>query len=107
MASPPQEIIPAHLVTSPIPTEEALLFRSREARCAVPPAESSVLPNPEDLAPANAQPCSNSAGKKKKRRRKKHKTEPRKEEQTAAAAGGEPELCELSSDEEHNAHNGR
>uniref|UniRef100_A0A665WKU1 phosphatidate phosphatase n=1 Tax=Echeneis naucrates TaxID=173247 RepID=A0A665WKU1_ECHNA len=81
------EIVPAHLVTSPIPTEEAL-FRSREPRCGGSTAETS--------------PCSNSAGKKKKRRRRKHKPEPRKEEQTTTPVGGELELCELSSDEEHN-----
>lgn len=103
---PPQEIVPAHLVTSPIPTEEALLFRSREPRCGGSAAESSTPLNPEDPASGNSsQQCSNSAGKKKKRRRKKHKAEPRKEEQ--ATTGGELELCELSSDEEHNAHNGR
>ncbi|XP_056221010.1 phosphatidate phosphatase LPIN2-like [Seriola aureovittata] len=100
------EIVPAHLVTSPIPTEEAL-FRSREPRCVGSAAETSAPLNPEDPASGNAQLCSNSAGKKKKRRRRKHKAEPRKEEPTTTPAGGEPELCELSSDEEHNAHNGR
>uniref|UniRef100_UPI0037E7C4C2 phosphatidate phosphatase LPIN2-like n=1 Tax=Semicossyphus pulcher TaxID=241346 RepID=UPI0037E7C4C2 len=99
------EIIPAHLVTSPIPTEEAL-FRSREPRCVGSAAENSQPASPEDPASGNLQTCSNTAGKKRKRRRRKHKAEPRKEEQ-AAAAGGEIELCELSSDEEHNAHNGR
>uniref|UniRef100_A0A3B4YI79 phosphatidate phosphatase n=1 Tax=Seriola lalandi dorsalis TaxID=1841481 RepID=A0A3B4YI79_SERLL len=100
------EIVPAHLVTSPIPTEEAL-FRSREPRCVGSVAETSAPLNPEDPSSGNAQLCSNSAGKKKKRRRRKHKAEPRKEEPTTTPAGGEPELCELSSDEEHNAHNGR
>uniref|UniRef100_A0A4W6CJ83 phosphatidate phosphatase n=1 Tax=Lates calcarifer TaxID=8187 RepID=A0A4W6CJ83_LATCA len=100
------EIIPAHLVTSPIPTEE-VLFRSREPRCVGSAAETGPPLSPEDAASGNTQLCSNSAGKKKKRRRKKHKAEPRKEEQTATPAGGELELCELSSDEEHNAHNGR
>ncbi|XP_040921832.1 phosphatidate phosphatase LPIN2-like isoform X1 [Toxotes jaculatrix] len=100
------EIVPAHLVTSPIPTEEAL-FRSREPRCGGSVAETSPPLSAEDPAAASTQPCSNSAGKKKKRRRRKHKAEPRKEEQTATPAGGELELCELSSDEEHNAHNGR
>lgn len=70
-------------------------------------AETGLPLSPEDAASGNTQLCSNSAGKKKKRRRKKHKAEPRKEEQTATPAGGELELCELSSDEEHNAHNGR
>ncbi|KAF0024929.1 hypothetical protein F2P81_021810 [Scophthalmus maximus] len=99
------EIVPAHLVTSPIPTEE-VLSRSREPRCGGSAAEISPPLSPEDPSSGNAQPCSNSGGKKKKRRRRKHKAEPRKEEQTTMAAGGELELCELSSDEEHNAHNG-
>ncbi|XP_044033113.1 phosphatidate phosphatase LPIN2-like isoform X2 [Siniperca chuatsi] len=98
------EIVPAHLMTSPIPTEEALV-RSRETRCGGS-AENSQPLSPEDPASGNLQPCSNTAGKKRKRRRRKHKAEPRKEEQ-ATPAGGEQELCELSSDEEHNAHNGR
>ncbi|XP_034427772.1 phosphatidate phosphatase LPIN2-like isoform X1 [Hippoglossus hippoglossus] len=98
------DIVPAHLVTSPIPTEE-LQFRSREPRCGGSAAEIGL--SPEDPASGNIQPCSSSGGKKKKRRRRKHKAEPRKEEQAATAAGGELELCELSSDEELNAHNGR
>uniref|UniRef100_A0A8D3BJJ9 phosphatidate phosphatase n=1 Tax=Scophthalmus maximus TaxID=52904 RepID=A0A8D3BJJ9_SCOMX len=93
------EIVPAHLVTSPIPTEE-VLSRSREPRCGGSAAEISPPLSPEDPSSGNAQPCSNSGGKKKKRRRRKHKAEPRKEEQTTMAAGGELELCELSSDEE-------
>ncbi|XP_070842394.1 phosphatidate phosphatase LPIN2-like isoform X2 [Chaetodon trifascialis] len=98
-------IVPAHLVTSPIPTEEAL-FRSRDPRCGGPAAENPQPLSPADPVSGNLQSCSNAAGKKRKRRRKKHKAEPRKEEQ-AAPAGGELELCELSSDEEQNAHNGR
>ncbi|XP_072234906.1 phosphatidate phosphatase LPIN2-like [Leuresthes tenuis] len=98
------EIVPAHLVTSPIPTEE-VLTRSREPRCGGSTTENSQPPAPEDQASGNVHLCSSSAGKKKKRRRRKHKAEPRKEEQTSAS--GEPELCELSSDEEHNAHSGR
>uniref|UniRef100_A0A8C4HSC2 phosphatidate phosphatase n=1 Tax=Dicentrarchus labrax TaxID=13489 RepID=A0A8C4HSC2_DICLA len=88
------EIVPAHLVTSPIPTEEAL-FKSREPRCGASVVEKS----PEDPAAGNLQTCSSTAGKKRRRRRRKHKAEPRKEEQTTPA-GGEFELCELSSDEE-------
>ncbi|CAK6970213.1 LOW QUALITY PROTEIN: phosphatidate phosphatase LPIN2-like [Scomber scombrus] len=101
------EIVPAHLVTSPITTEEPL-FRSREPRNGGSSAESAQPLNPEEPTSGNLQPCSNNtAGKKKKRRRRKHKAEHRKEEQTTPAAGGEPELNELSSDEEPNAHNGR
>ncbi|XP_039646186.1 phosphatidate phosphatase LPIN2-like isoform X1 [Perca fluviatilis] len=99
------EIVPAHLVTSPIPTEEAL-FWSREPRCGGSAADNGQPMNPEDSASGNPQPCSNNAGKKKRRRRRKHKAEPRREEQTTPA-GGELELFDLSSDEEHNAQNGR
>uniref|UniRef100_A0A672G928 phosphatidate phosphatase n=1 Tax=Salarias fasciatus TaxID=181472 RepID=A0A672G928_SALFA len=62
---------------------------------------------PEEQTPGNLHLCSNPAVKKKKRRRRKHKAEQRKDEQTAAPGCGELELCELSSDEEPNAHNGR
>uniref|UniRef100_A0AAX7VUR7 phosphatidate phosphatase n=1 Tax=Astatotilapia calliptera TaxID=8154 RepID=A0AAX7VUR7_ASTCA len=95
------EIVPAHLVTSPIPTEEPL-FRSRESRCGGTTAETSQPLSLEEPVSVNLHPCSNSAGKKKKRRRRKHKAEPRKEEQTTASAAGELELCDLSSDEEQN-----
>ncbi|KAM9839505.1 phosphatidate phosphatase LPIN2-like [Aulostomus maculatus] len=94
------EVVPAHLVTSPIPTEEAL-FRSREPRSGGSAGEISQAVNPEDLPSSNLQ----TTGKKKKRRRRKHKGEHRKEEQTTPV-GGELEICELSSDEEQNAHNG-
>uniref|UniRef100_A0A3Q2DYL9 phosphatidate phosphatase n=1 Tax=Cyprinodon variegatus TaxID=28743 RepID=A0A3Q2DYL9_CYPVA len=89
------ENIPAHLVTSPIPTEEVLI-RNREARCAA----SAETCQPLVLEPdsTNHQLCSSSSGRKKRRRRRRHKTEPRKEEQTCA--GGEQEVCECSSDEE-------
>lgn len=104
--TPSQEIVPAHLLTSPIPTEEAL-FRSREARCAGAVTENIQPLSPEDPTSGNLQTCSTTtAVKKRKRRRRKHKAEPRKEEQTTPA-GGEVELCELSSDEEHNTYNGR
>ncbi|XP_017262209.1 phosphatidate phosphatase LPIN2 [Kryptolebias marmoratus] len=96
------ENIPAHLVTSPIPSEEALI-RSRESRCGG--SIETGQPLSPDLDPANIQLCLSSAGRKKRRRRRKHKAEPRKEEQTCA--GGEPEPCDFSSDEEQHANNGR
>ncbi|KAM6900310.1 phosphatidate phosphatase LPIN2-like [Xenentodon cancila] len=97
------EVVPAHLVTSPLPTEE-VLTRSRESRCGGS-AGTSQPPIPGDAVSGNLHLCSSSAGKKKKRRRKKHKTEPRKEEQICA--GGEAELCEMSSDEEQHTQSGR
>ena len=93
-----QEIVPAHLMTSPIPTEEAL-FRGREPRGGGSGTEKSQPLSPEQLVSGNPQTCSSTANKKRKRRRKKHKVEPRKEEQSRPA-GGEVELCELSSDED-------
>ncbi|XP_040926550.2 phosphatidate phosphatase LPIN2-like isoform X2 [Betta splendens] len=88
------EFVPAHLATSPIPTEE-VPFRSR----------GSAGDSGQPLSPDDVQLSSSSGGKKKKRRRRKHKAEPRKEEPTAA--GGELEPCELSSDEEYNPQHGR
>uniref|UniRef100_A0A673BRZ3 phosphatidate phosphatase n=1 Tax=Sphaeramia orbicularis TaxID=375764 RepID=A0A673BRZ3_9TELE len=100
------EVIPAHLVTSPIPTEEAL-FRSRESRCGGSAVESSQQPpSPDDPSSGNFQSCNNSSGKKKKRRRRKHKAEHRKEE-LSTPAGGDMEVGELSSDEEPSSHPGR
>uniref|UniRef100_A0A8C9TJ67 phosphatidate phosphatase n=1 Tax=Scleropages formosus TaxID=113540 RepID=A0A8C9TJ67_SCLFO len=71
------EIVPAHLATSPIPTEEPAFW-------------------PGSAAPGSTQPA-----KKKKRRKRKHKGDPRKEEQ-ASMGGGVEEIFEmdLSSDEE-------
>ncbi|KAM9332394.1 phosphatidate phosphatase LPIN2-like [Pholidichthys leucotaenia] len=95
------EVVPAHLVTSPIPKEEAF-FRNRGSTT----VETSQPSGLEDPVSVNLHLCSGSAGKKKKRRRKKHKAEPRKDEHTTPAST-ELELCELSSDEEQSAHNGR
>uniref|UniRef100_A0AAY5L0J2 phosphatidate phosphatase n=1 Tax=Esox lucius TaxID=8010 RepID=A0AAY5L0J2_ESOLU len=78
------EVIPARLVTSPIPTEE-VSWRGRESR---DPGHSSNSP---------LLPPSSAAGKKKKRRRRKHKADLRKEEQQTP---GFEEVCDLSSDEE-------
>lgn len=86
-----QEFIPAHLVTSPIPTEEAP-FRS---------------PDHSPTASPGDQSCQNSALKKKKRRRRKHRAEPHKEEQPSTTAGSEQEQeQELSSDEEQRSDTG-
>ncbi|XP_035597375.1 phosphatidate phosphatase LPIN2-like isoform X2 [Oncorhynchus keta] len=98
------EIVPAHLVTSPIPTEEAL-WRGRESRAGGSGLEVVLQPPQgcsEDPASSSATllPPSITAGKKKKRRRRKHKADPRKEEQQTPTACGE-EVCELSSDDEH------
>uniref|UniRef100_A0A4W5NWG9 phosphatidate phosphatase n=1 Tax=Hucho hucho TaxID=62062 RepID=A0A4W5NWG9_9TELE len=96
------EIIPAHLVTSPIPTEEAL-GRGRESRAGESGLEGGLQPPQGDSQnPASSStpllPPSTTAGKKKKRRKRKHKADPRKEEQQASTAGGE-EVCELMTDQ--------
>uniref|UniRef100_A0AAR2LR51 phosphatidate phosphatase n=1 Tax=Pygocentrus nattereri TaxID=42514 RepID=A0AAR2LR51_PYGNA len=68
------ETIPAHLVTSPIPTEEPV-FWGRDSRMSEPCQESGVM---EDGGSGLV--------KKKKRKRRKHKiSEQRKEEQSSAA----------------------
>uniref|UniRef100_A0A3P9KJ25 phosphatidate phosphatase n=1 Tax=Oryzias latipes TaxID=8090 RepID=A0A3P9KJ25_ORYLA len=89
------EIVPAHLATSPIPTEEALI-RSRDSRCERSSAGMGQPNDPADPASGDLHVCSGTTGKKKKRRRRKHKTDPRKEEQTCAVV--EPD--ENSSDED-------
>ncbi|XP_049605520.1 phosphatidate phosphatase LPIN2-like isoform X2 [Syngnathus scovelli] len=71
------EMVPAHLTTSPIPSNEALIKN-----------QGRPLGGPEEAG-----------GRKRKRRRRKHKAEPRKEDQNRPV-GGELELPGLSSDEE-------
>ncbi|KAL7386562.1 hypothetical protein ABVT39_010277 [Epinephelus coioides] len=72
-------IVPAHLATSPIPTESHLFWISEvEHR---PPKDLEDDPaDPED--PPEPPAPSTVATKKKKRRRKKHKGDPRREELT-------------------------
>ncbi|XP_034145206.1 phosphatidate phosphatase LPIN2 isoform X2 [Esox lucius] len=103
------EVIPARLVTSPIPTEE-VSWRGRESRAGwscleggqpVPPGVSE---DPGHSSNSPLLPPSSAAGKKKKRRRRKHKADLRKEEQQTP---GFEEVCDLSSDEEPGAHTGR
>ncbi|XP_041101324.1 phosphatidate phosphatase LPIN2 isoform X2 [Polyodon spathula] len=91
------EIVPAHLATSPIPTEVQMFWN----------LDSSELKGVEDRAapcPVAADPESvaHSMGsvKKKKRRRKKHKADSRKEEQLPCP-GSE---MDMSSDEEQAVH---
>uniref|UniRef100_A0A8C6L217 phosphatidate phosphatase n=1 Tax=Nothobranchius furzeri TaxID=105023 RepID=A0A8C6L217_NOTFU len=96
---PNTEIIPAHLVTSPIPSEEVLI-RSREARCGG--STETCQPLDPDLESANTQLCSTSAGRKKRRRRRKHRAEPRREEQPCA--GGELELASSSMMKDQRKH---
>ncbi|XP_047225441.1 phosphatidate phosphatase LPIN2 isoform X2 [Girardinichthys multiradiatus] len=74
-----ENIVPAHLATSPIPTESHLFWISEvENRAPKVPNDDPLDPEdpPEPPAP------STTATKKKKRRRKKHKGDPRREELT-------------------------
>ncbi|CAL8344239.1 unnamed protein product [Merluccius merluccius] len=80
------QIVPAHLATSPIPTEGHLFWiseverRGAQQHLGADPADTEVAPEPHH-------PTSTSGTtKKKKRRRKKHKGDPRREELTPPMA---------------------
>ncbi|XP_077592601.1 phosphatidate phosphatase LPIN2-like [Stigmatopora nigra] len=80
------DVVPAHLATSPIPTEDTPVKKQE----------------PEDgQKPSEEGP--NSGGRKRKRRRRKHKPPSRKEGKKRPA-GGEMEPPGLSSDEEITSH---
>uniref|UniRef100_A0A8C4ZZT5 phosphatidate phosphatase n=1 Tax=Gadus morhua TaxID=8049 RepID=A0A8C4ZZT5_GADMO len=92
------EAVPSHLVTSPIPTEESLLWReTAELR----PPQTPSLPD-DQVSPGPAQ----TNHKKKKRRKRKHKADPRREDQPGAE-GAELAGGGRSSEEEKTVHNGR
>ncbi|XP_030608639.1 phosphatidate phosphatase LPIN2 isoform X2 [Archocentrus centrarchus] len=74
-----QNIVPAHLATSPIPTESHLFWISEVEHRAPKDLEDDPA-DPEDTPDPPAP--STVATKKKKRRRKKHKGDPRREELT-------------------------
>ncbi|XP_028987251.1 phosphatidate phosphatase LPIN2 isoform X2 [Betta splendens] len=116
-----QNIVPAHLATSPIPTDSHLFWIS-EVEHRTPKDLEDDPADPED--PPEPPAPSTMATKKKKRRRKKHKGDPRREELTppmslttaantpaaTTAAMSSPVQSEevfemeLSSDEEAAAH---
>ncbi|XP_068557660.1 phosphatidate phosphatase LPIN2 isoform X1 [Cebidichthys violaceus] len=72
-------IVPAHLATSPIPTESHLFWMSEVEHRALKDLEDDPA-DPED--PPEPPAPSTGATKKKKKRRKKHKGDPRREELT-------------------------
>uniref|UniRef100_A0A8C5FND3 phosphatidate phosphatase n=1 Tax=Gadus morhua TaxID=8049 RepID=A0A8C5FND3_GADMO len=93
------EAVPSHLVTSPIPTEESLLWReTAELR----PPQTPSLPD-DQVSPGPAQ----TNHKKKKRRKRKHKADPRREDQPGAEgaelAGGGRSSEEEKTDCQDNA----
>uniref|UniRef100_A0A667X1W1 phosphatidate phosphatase n=1 Tax=Myripristis murdjan TaxID=586833 RepID=A0A667X1W1_9TELE len=77
------QIVPAHLATSPIPTEGHLFWISEVEHRAPQDLEDDPA-DPED--PPEPPAPSTIATKKKKRRRKKHKGDPRREELTPPMA---------------------
>ncbi|XP_054620196.1 phosphatidate phosphatase LPIN2 isoform X2 [Dunckerocampus dactyliophorus] len=68
-------LVPAHLATSPIPTDSNLFWISEAEHRPVDPEDRPETPAPTSMAT-----------KKKKRRRKKHKGDPRREELTPPMA---------------------
>uniref|UniRef100_A0A7N9AS97 phosphatidate phosphatase n=1 Tax=Mastacembelus armatus TaxID=205130 RepID=A0A7N9AS97_9TELE len=93
-----QNIVPAHLATSPIPTESHLLWISEVEHRAPKDVEDDPA-DPED--PPEPPAPSTMTTKKKKRRKKKHKGDPRRED-----TGQNEDIFEmdLSSDEETATH---
>uniref|UniRef100_A0A8C9X6M4 phosphatidate phosphatase n=1 Tax=Sander lucioperca TaxID=283035 RepID=A0A8C9X6M4_SANLU len=92
------QIVPAHLATSPIPTESHLFWISEVEHRAPKDLEDDPA-DPED--PPELPAPNTMSTKKKKRRKKKHKGDPRRED-----TGQNEEIFEmdLSSDEEAAAH---
>ncbi|MGH0148942.1 UNVERIFIED_CONTAM: hypothetical protein FKN15_046326 [Acipenser sinensis] len=96
-----KEIVPAHLATSPIPTEVQMFWN-------LDPNELKGMEDRAAQCPVAADPESvvHSMGsvKKKKRRRKKHKADSRKEEQPPCPGSEEIFEMDMSSDEEQVVH---
>ncbi|KAK2900902.1 hypothetical protein Q8A67_009017 [Cirrhinus molitorella] len=96
------EIVPAHLATSPIPTESHLFWIGSDHRQSQNLNDDPL--DPED--PPDPPFASTGGAKKKKKRRKKHKGDPRREELTPPAViSSTPSTddifeMELSSDED-------
>uniref|UniRef100_A0A672Z9T8 phosphatidate phosphatase n=1 Tax=Sphaeramia orbicularis TaxID=375764 RepID=A0A672Z9T8_9TELE len=95
------QIVPAHLATSPIPTESHLFWISEVEHRSPKDLEDDPA-DPED--PPEPPTPSTVTTKKKKRRRKKHKGDPRREELTPTGQNEEIFEMDLSSDEETAAH---
>ncbi|XP_041103780.1 phosphatidate phosphatase LPIN2-like [Polyodon spathula] len=98
------EIVPAHLATSPIPTEVQMFWN-------LDPNEPKGVEDRVAQGPVAADPESvvHSMGlvRKKKRRRKKHKADNRKEEQPPCPGSEEIFEMDMSSDEEQAIHAAR
>uniref|UniRef100_A0A8C6UM82 phosphatidate phosphatase n=1 Tax=Neogobius melanostomus TaxID=47308 RepID=A0A8C6UM82_9GOBI len=96
-----QNVVPAHLATSPIPTESHLFWISEVEHRAPTNLEDDPA-DPED--PPEPSTSSTVSIKKKKRRRKKHKGDPRREELTPPMSNEEIFDMDLSSDEDTANH---
>ncbi|KAM9500204.1 phosphatidate phosphatase LPIN2 isoform 2-T3 [Clarias gariepinus] len=98
-----EETVPAHLATSPIPTESHMFWVGSER------AMSQGLDNEDLEEPPEPPVPSTGTAKKKKRRRRKHKVDPRREELTPPASVGASASADdifemdLSTDEEATA----
>ncbi|XP_006634372.2 phosphatidate phosphatase LPIN2 isoform X1 [Lepisosteus oculatus] len=102
------EVVPAHLATSPIPTEEQV-FWNLENHLASSGKEDRLQSSENTMKSMDPDsPMLNTGSvKKKKRRRKKHKTDVRKEEQSPAPGSEEVFEMDRSSDEEQLSHSSR
>ncbi|TSK82172.1 Phosphatidate phosphatase LPIN2 [Bagarius yarrelli] len=92
------EAVPAHLATSPIPTESHMFWAVSNKG-----TTQGLDTDPLDLEETPEPPApSTGLAKKKKRRRKKHKVDLRREEMTPPASANADEIFEmdLSTDEE-------
>ncbi|KAL4624687.1 phosphatidate phosphatase LPIN2-like [Arapaima gigas] len=105
------EIVPAHLATSPIPMEDTTVGGQKKQLVAFDPdwPQRHTTGDPgkdPDEDPVDPSPSSSST-RKKKRRRKKHKVDPRKEEQVLPAGTEEIFEMDVSSDEGQNRNAAR
>ncbi|KAJ3611590.1 hypothetical protein NHX12_021605 [Muraenolepis orangiensis] len=102
------EVVPSHLVTSPIPTEESLLQRETPSLPAPQQAPPGPAPQQAPPGPAPQQappgPAPQPVTKKKRRRKRKHKAEPRREGQQQGADGAQQQGGE---EEEQAVHHRR
>ncbi|XP_062850021.1 phosphatidate phosphatase LPIN2 [Trichomycterus rosablanca] len=78
------EVVPAHLATSPIPTESHMFWLGGDCE----PTQDFDKDTLDLEEPPEPPLASTSTAKKKKRRRKKHKGDPRREELTPPASTG-------------------
>ncbi|XP_039610773.1 phosphatidate phosphatase LPIN2 isoform X1 [Polypterus senegalus] len=96
------EMVPAHLATSPIPTENQMFWNVEEDDESSLKPEFSLNSNDQESMVLNV-----GSVKKKKRRKKKHKLESRKEGMSSTPGNEDIFEIEMSSDEEQIMHSSR